>query len=111
MLAGLYGSGLRPGDRYFCPSSPAWGHGLWHGTLAPLALGITIGAYSGKFNAERLLKAPQDGRYTSISAAAKHFRMIRNSGAVARYRYNLQKVSFPGQPMARHTEACGPQTA
>lgn len=105
MLAGLYGTGLRPGDRFFCPSSPAWGHGLWHGTLAPLALGITIGAYSGKFNAERLLKALQDGRFNSISAAATHFRMMRNSGAVARYRYCLQKVSFTGEPMDSETEA------
>ncbi|MBO9357657.1 AMP-binding protein [Bordetella petrii] len=104
MLAGLYGTGLRPGDRFFCPSSPAWGHGLWHGTLAPLALGITIGAYSGKFNAERLLKALQDGRFTSISAAATHFRMMRNSGAVARYRYELRKVSFTGEPMDSETE-------
>src|SRR5262249_32609569 len=39
MIAALYDVGLRPGDRYFCPSSPAWGHGLWHGTIAPLALG------------------------------------------------------------------------
>src|SRR5690606_12066144 len=57
MLAALYGSGIRPGDRFMCPSSPAWGHGLWHGTLAPLALGVTIGAYSGKYHAERLLQA------------------------------------------------------
>lgn len=35
MLAALYGTGVRPGDRFMCPSSPAWGHGLWHGTLAP----------------------------------------------------------------------------
>ena len=55
MVAALYGTGLRPGDRFICPSSPAWGHGLWHGTLAPLALGITVGAYAGKFDAERLL--------------------------------------------------------
>ena len=54
MVAALYGTGIRPGERYFCPSSPAWGHGLWHGTLAPLALGLTVGAYSGRFNAERL---------------------------------------------------------
>ena len=40
MIAALYGTGIRPGDRFFCPSSPAWGHGLWHGTLAPLALGV-----------------------------------------------------------------------
>ncbi len=54
MNAALYGTGLRPADRFFCPSSPAWGHGLWHGTLAPLALGIETGAYAGKFDAERL---------------------------------------------------------
>ena len=35
MVAALYGVGLEPGDRYFCPSSPAWGHGLWHGTHRP----------------------------------------------------------------------------
>ena len=81
MVAALYGTGLRPGDRFFCPSSPAWGHGLWHGTLAPLALGITIGAYAGRFDAERLLKALQDHRFTNISAAATHYRMMRNSGA------------------------------
>ncbi|MEC8135536.1 MAG: AMP-binding protein, partial [Pseudomonadota bacterium] len=33
MIAALYATGVRPGDRYMCPSSPAWGHGLWHGTL------------------------------------------------------------------------------
>ena len=74
MLAALYGTGIRPGDRFFCPSSPAWGHGLWHGTLAPLAMGVTIGSYAGKFNADRLLKALQDHRFTNISAAATHYR-------------------------------------
>src|SRR6266852_5915717 len=49
MIAALYGIGLRPGDRYFCPSSPAWGHGFWHGTIAPLALGIAVGSYAGRF--------------------------------------------------------------
>jgi acetyl-CoA synthetase len=103
MVAALYGTGLRPGDRYFCPSSPAWGHGLWHGTLAPLALGITIGAYAGRFDAERLLKALQDHRFTNISAAATHYRMMRNSGAAARYRYALQKLSFTGEPIDSET--------
>src|SRR5262249_25528646 len=28
MVAALYATGIRPGDRFFCPSSPAWGHGL-----------------------------------------------------------------------------------
>jgi len=103
MLAALYGTGVRPGDRFMCPSSPAWGHGLWHGTLAPLALGITIGVYAGKFHAERLLKALQDHRFTNLSAAATHYRMMRNSGAAARYRYTLEKVSFTGEPIDSET--------
>jgi acetyl-CoA synthetase len=103
MLAALYGTGLRPGDRFFCPSSPAWGHGLWHGTLAPLALGLTIGAFSGRFNAERLLKALHDHRFTNLSAAATHYRMMRNCGAAPRYTYCLEKLSFTGEPIDSET--------
>jgi len=103
MLAALYGTGLRPGDRFFCPSSPAWGHGLWHGTLAPLALGLTIGAFSGRFNAERLLKALAEHRFTNLSAAATHYRMMRNSGAASAYSYVLDKLSFTGEPIDSET--------
>jgi acetyl-CoA synthetase len=105
MVAALYGTGLRPGDRFICPSSPAWGHGLWHGTLAPLALGLTIGCYAGKFDAERLLKALQDHRFTNISAAATHYRMMRVSGAAPRYRYAIDKLSFTGEPIDSETSA------
>ncbi len=103
MLAALYGTGLRPGDRYFCPSSPAWGHGLWHGTLAPLALGLTIGAYAGKFDAERLLRALSEHDFTNIAAAATHYRMIRNAGVASRYPLKLQKLSFTGEPLDSET--------
>ncbi|MBR1214209.1 acyl-CoA synthetase [Bradyrhizobium sp. JYMT SZCCT0180] len=103
MVAALYGTGLRPGDRFICPSSPAWGHGLWHGTLAPLALGITIGAYAGKFNPERLLAALQQHQFTNISAAATHYRMMRNSGAAPNYRYAIEKLSFTGEPIDSET--------
>jgi acetyl-CoA synthetase len=105
MVAALYGTGLRPGDRFICPSSPAWGHGLWHGTLAPLALGITTGAYAGRFDAERLLAALQAHGFTNISAAATHYRMMRNSGAASRYRYALKKLSFTGEPIDSETAA------
>ncbi|AOB32769.1 acetate--CoA ligase [Bordetella sp. H567] len=105
MAAALYGTGLRPGDRFFCPSSPAWGHGLWHGTLAPLALGLTVGSFAGKFDPERLLRAFQDHRFTNLSAAATHYRMMRNSGAVERYRYCFDKVSFTGEPIDSDTAA------
>lgn len=47
IVAALYGTGIRPSDKYFCPSSPAWGHGLWHGTLAPLALGVETALMPG----------------------------------------------------------------
>ncbi len=110
MVAALYGIGLRPGDRYFCPSSPAWGHGLWHGTLAPLALGITIGAYAGRFDAERLLRALAEHRFTNLAAAATHYRMIRRSNAAPRYRCALEKLSFTGEPMDSETAAFVQQT-
>ena len=103
MVAALYGTGLRPGDRFLCPSSPAWGHGLWHGTLAPLALGLTVGAYAGKFDAERLLAGLAKHRFTNLSAAATHYRMMRVSGAAGRHRYALDKLSFTGEPMDSET--------
>ena len=110
MNAALYGTGLRPGDRFFCPSSPAWGHGLWHGTLAPLALGIQTGTVVGKFDPGRLLKALQDYGITNLSAAATHYRMMKNCGAASRYRYRIEKVSFTGEPMDSATHAFAEET-
>jgi acetyl-CoA synthetase len=104
MNAALYGTGLRPGDRFFCPSSPAWGHGLWHGTLAPLALGIETGAYAGKFSAERLLQALQDYGSTNLSAAATHYRMMKNTGRIRDFRTTLRKLSFTGEPIDQETQ-------
>src|SRR3989475_13307424 len=69
MIAALYGVGIEAGDRYFCPSSPAWGHGLWHGTIAPLALGIAVGADSGRFDAGRLFDALDTFGIDNIAAA------------------------------------------
>ena len=105
MFAALYGTGIRPGDEFFCPSSPAWGHGLWHGTLAPLAMGLTIGCYAGKFDAPRLLQALEEHRFTNISAAATHYRMMRVSGAASKHRYFLEKASFTGEPIDSETAA------
>lgn len=102
-VAALYATGVRPGDRYMCPSSPAWGHGLWHGTLAPLGLGVSIAAYAGKFRPERLLEALSDLEITNLSAAATHYRMMKNSGAADRWRYTLQKLSFTGEPIDDET--------
>jgi acetyl-CoA synthetase len=101
--AALYGTGVRAGDRFFCPSSPAWGHGLWHGTLAPLALGVQTGTMSGRFNPERLLAALHDFKITNLSAAATHYRMMKNCGT--RDPVTLQKMSFTGEPADSETLA------
>jgi acetyl-CoA synthetase len=105
MVAALYGTGIRPGDRFFCPSSPAWGHGLWHGTLAPLALGVTTGTMAGKFDPVRMLQALQDYHVTNVAAAATHYRMLKSSGRADAYRYGTQKLSFTGEPMDSATRA------
>ena len=105
MVAALYATGIRPGDRFFCPSSPAWGHGLWHGTLAPLALGVSTGTFSGKFDPVRLLQALQDFEISNLSAAATHFRMMRNSGRAEDFTYAIRKLSFTGEPIDSETAA------
>jgi acetyl-CoA synthetase len=103
MLAALYGTGIRRGDEFFCPSSPAWGHGLVHGTLAPLALGVTTGTYTGKFDPLRLMRALQDYGITNLSAAATHYRMMRTSGQAHRFRFALRKLSYTGEPIDAET--------
>jgi len=99
MFAALYGTGIRPGDEFFCPSSPAWGHGLWHGTLAPLALGVTTGTFAGRFDAVRLMQALQDYGITNMSAAATHYRMMKNSGRAGDFRFAIEKLSYTGEPI------------
>jgi acetyl-CoA synthetase len=99
MFAALYGTGIRPGDEFFCPSSPAWGHGLWHGTLAPLAMGVTTGTFAGRFDPVRLMKALDDFGITNMSAAATHYRMMKNSGAAADFQFHFEKLSFTGEPI------------
>ncbi len=99
MFAALYGTGIRPGDEFFCPSSPAWGHGLWHGTLAPLALGVTTGTFAGRFDAVRLMKALQDYKITNMSAAATHYRMMKNSGKAKDFTFSIKKLSYTGEPI------------
>ncbi|HWK48291.1 MAG TPA: AMP-binding protein [Steroidobacter sp.] len=99
MFAALYGTGIRPGDEFFCPSSPAWGHGLWHGTLAPLALGVTTGTFAGRFDAVRLMKALQDFKITNMSAAATHYRMMKNSERAKDFKFCIGKLSYTGEPI------------
>jgi acetyl-CoA synthetase len=99
MFAALYGTGIRPRDEFFCPSSPAWGHGLWHGTLAPLALGVTTGTFAGRFDAVRLMKALADYRISNLSAAATHYRMMKNSERAKEFTFSIEKLSYTGEPI------------
>ena len=99
MFAALYGTGIRPGDEFFCPSSPAWGHGLWHGTLAPLGLGVTTGTFAGRFDPVRLMKALDDYGITNMSAAATHYRMMKNSGKGVDFAFHFTKLSYTGEPI------------
>jgi acetyl-CoA synthetase len=103
MIAALYGTGIRPGDRFMCPSSPAWGHGLWHGTVAPLALGVPVASYAGKFDPARLMRAIEELGITNLSAAATHYRMMKNSGLEGQYRFSVEKLSFTGEPIDSDT--------
>jgi acetyl-CoA synthetase len=103
MPAAIFGRGLREGDRFFCPSSPAWGHGLWIGTFAPLALGIAVGAYSGKFDVKRVLEALEEFEINNFSAAPTVFRMIKSSGLLGRYKLKIKKIHYTGEPLDLET--------
>jgi len=103
MPAAIFGRGLRKGDRFFCPSSPAWGHGLWIGTFAPLVLGVAAGAYSGKFDVKRLLEALEEFEINNISAAPTVFRMIKNSGLLGNYHLRIKKIHYTGEPLDLET--------
>jgi acetyl-CoA synthetase len=99
MFAALYGTGIRPGDEFFCPSSPAWGHGLWHGTLAPLGLGVTTGTFAGRFDPVGLMRALEEFGITNMSAAATHYRMMKNSGKADDFAFHFRKLSYTGEPI------------
>lgn len=98
MLAARFGLGLRRGDRYFCPSSPAWGHGLWHGTIAPWALGIPTGSYAGRFDIDALVGGLRHFEITNLAAAGTVYRMLRQS-RLARSLPSLHKASYTGEAL------------
>ena len=109
-VAALYATGVRPGDRFMCPSSPAWGHGLAHGTLGPLGLGVSVASYAGPFRPERLLQAISENRVSNLSAAATHYRMMRQCKAASDWTYELDKLTFTGEPLDSETANWAEQT-
>jgi acetyl-CoA synthetase len=101
--ATLFNVGLRKDDKYFCPSSPAWGHGLWYGTFAPLAVGTATGTGSGRFSEKAFLQGLQDFEINNIGAPPTVFRQVKNSGIVKDYKLKLNKISYTGEPMDSDT--------
>lgn len=96
--AGLFALGLKPDDRYFCPSSPAWGHGLWHGTMAPLSLGVALGTFSGRFTIDKVADAMIELGVTNLAAASTVYRMLLRSGR-ARDLKTVTKASYTGEEL------------
>jgi acetyl-CoA synthetase len=98
MLAARFGLGLHRDDRYFCPSSPAWGHGLWHGTIAPWGLGIATGVYAGRFDAGHLVKGLRHFEITNLAAAGTVYRMFRRDDLIGELP-PLTKASYTGEAL------------
>jgi acetyl-CoA synthetase len=67
--------------------------------LAPLALGVTTGTFAGRFDAVRLMKALQDFKITNMSAAATHYRMMKNSARADEFKFWFKKLSYTGEPI------------
>ncbi|MBW2000626.1 MAG: acyl-CoA synthetase, partial [Deltaproteobacteria bacterium] len=97
--SGVFAMGIEEGDHFFCPSSPAWGNGLWYGTFTPLTLGVGVGAYSGKFDEETMLQALEEFEINNLHAAPTVYRRLIKSGLIDRFNLKLEKLSYAGEPM------------
>lgn len=88
--------GLRNGDKFMCTSSPAWGHGIWYGTIGPMIFGNGIGAYSGKFEPEVLLEGMEHFGTTVVSFIPRVYKMIMESGKLDEYKLKLRRLTYAG---------------
>jgi acetyl-CoA synthetase len=88
--------GLQERDRYLCTSSPAWGHGIWYGTVGPMIFGNGIGAYSGKFYPEVLLEGLVKFNITVISASPRVYKLIMETGKIEEYDLNIRRLTYAG---------------
>lgn len=93
--------GLKDNDRCMCTSSPAWGHGIWYGTIGPLIFGNAIGAYSGKFDPEVLLEALEEFEITNLTAIPRVYKMLMQCGKIEKYKLKLRRLSYGGGTMEK----------
>ncbi|MEW6663850.1 MAG: acyl-CoA synthetase [Thermodesulfobacteriota bacterium] len=91
--------GLSDGDRYMCTSSPAWGHGIWYGTVGPLIFGNGIGAYSGKFDPKVFLEGLEEFEISVLSAIPRVYQMLMECGLLEQYRLHLRRLTYTGSEM------------
>jgi len=91
--------GLQEDDKYMCTSSPAWGHGIWYGNVAPMIFGNGIGAYSGKFIPEVFLEGLEKFEITNVSAIPRVYRMLMDCGKLDDYKLKLRHLSYTGSAM------------
>ncbi len=54
---------------------------------------------AGRFDPVRLMKALADYKITNMSAAATHYRMMKNSGKAGDFTFAIQKLSYTGEPI------------
>jgi acetyl-CoA synthetase len=62
-------------------------------------MGVSTGTFAGRFDAVRLMKALQDYKITNMSAAATHYRMMKNSAQAAQFGFSIRKLSYTGEPI------------
>ena len=93
--------GLREDDSYICTSSPAWGHGIWYGTVGPLIYGNGIGAFSGKFDPEMLLEAFEEFETTVTSNIPRVYKMIMECGKIDNYNLKLRRLTYTGDGIGK----------
>jgi len=95
--------GVKESDSFFCPSSPAWGHGLWAGTLGPLMFGVPTGVRAGKYEPEHLLQALEEFKVNNISAVPTAYRKIFSDGNFKKYDTRIEKLTYTGEYMDMDT--------
>ena len=96
MVAGLYGLGLEPDDRFFSVLETINPLDLMLHTLVPLAMGVRVCQASAVSDAQSLLAALETFQINNLFASPGVFRSLRASGQCHRYQIGLRKLSFIG---------------
>lgn len=75
---------------------------MWHGTIAPLSLGVSTGAYAGRFDPAELADTLEHFAITNLAAAGTVYRMLAGKDLLSRLP-RLEKASYTGEALSRET--------